>query len=95
MDVRTPSDSIPGTCANYVSSDDGQFKQLFVAYGCSITRFMVAYRTILFIDACHLIAYYHGVLMSPCGVDANNELYPLAYSFASAENDETWLWFLQ
>ena len=86
---------IPGTRATYSLSDDGRFKQLFVAYGCSITGFMVACRPILFIDACHLTAYYRGVLMSACALDANNGLYPLAYSFASAENDANWLWFLQ
>uniref|UniRef100_A0A5B6Z8C5 MULE transposase domain-containing protein n=1 Tax=Davidia involucrata TaxID=16924 RepID=A0A5B6Z8C5_DAVIN len=88
-------DCIPGTRANYILSDDGRFKQLFVAYGCSITGFMTACRPILFIDACHLTGHYRGVLMSVCGLDANNGLYPLAYSFASTENDENWLWFLQ
>ena len=33
--------------------------------------------------------------MSAIGLDANNGLWPLAYSFAKCEDHENWRWFMQ
>ncbi|KAF7132231.1 hypothetical protein RHSIM_Rhsim09G0072900 [Rhododendron simsii] len=87
-------ESIPNTKAVWSSSEDGKFKQLFVAYGCSITGFLAGCRPILFIDACFLTGPYRGSCLSAVAYDANDQLYPLAYAIVSSENYEDWLWFM-
>ncbi|XP_058185766.1 uncharacterized protein LOC131302991 [Rhododendron vialii] len=85
---------IPNTNAVWTSSEDGKFKQLFVAYGCSITGFLAGCRPMLFIDACFLTGPYRSSCLSAVAYDANDQLYPLAYAIVSSENYEDWLWFL-
>ncbi|KAF7145790.1 hypothetical protein RHSIM_Rhsim04G0123600 [Rhododendron simsii] len=87
-------ESIPNMKAVWSSSEDGKFKQLFVAYGCSITGFLAGCRSILFIDACFLTGLYRGSCLFAVAYDANDQLYHLAYAIVSSENYEDWLWFM-
>ncbi|KAF5942691.1 hypothetical protein HYC85_020333 [Camellia sinensis] len=87
--------SIPNTRAFWTRTEESKFKQLFVAYGCSITGFMAGCRPLLFIDACDLTGPYQGHLLSATAHDADDNLYPLAYAVVSSENDDDWLWFAQ
>ncbi|XP_058181180.1 uncharacterized protein LOC131299611 [Rhododendron vialii] len=86
--------SIPNTKAVWSSSEDGKFKQLFVAFGCSITGFLAGCRPMLFIDACLLTGPYRGSCLFAIAYDANDQLYPLAYASVSSENYVDWLWFM-
>ncbi|KAF7123126.1 hypothetical protein RHSIM_Rhsim12G0034000 [Rhododendron simsii] len=87
-------ESIPNTKAVWSSSEDGKFKQFFVAYGCSITGFLAGCRPILFIDACFWTSPYHGSCLSAVAYDANDQLHPIAYAIVSSKNYEDWLWFM-
>ncbi|KAF7119961.1 hypothetical protein RHSIM_Rhsim13G0165500 [Rhododendron simsii] len=87
--------SIPNTRAVWTSNADGKFCQLFVAYGCSITGFLLGCRPMLFIDACFLTGPYRGSCLSAVAYDANDQLFPVAYAVVSSENYEDWLWFMQ
>ncbi|XP_021767772.1 uncharacterized protein LOC110732169 [Chenopodium quinoa] len=41
----------------------------------------------------HLKGNYGGILLSAVAVDANNEIYPLAYAIVRSEDKETWAYF--
>lgn len=88
-------ESIPGTVAKWTCSDENKFRQLFVAYGCSITGFHNGCRGLLFVDAYHLSGPYKDTLLSASALDADDGLYPLAYGVVNTDNDENWLWFLE
>ncbi|XP_063946158.1 uncharacterized protein LOC135151558 [Daucus carota subsp. sativus] len=45
------------------------------------------------VDGTHLKGDYGGVLLSAVALDANNEIFPLAYAIVSAKDKETWSWF--
>ncbi|KAF7153270.1 hypothetical protein RHSIM_Rhsim01G0167700 [Rhododendron simsii] len=81
-------ESIPNMKAIWTSSEDSKFKQLFVAYGCSITGFLVRCCPMLFIDACFLTGPYRNSCSSAVAYDANDQLYALAYAIVSSKNYE-------
>ena len=87
-------ESIPGTVAKWTCSDENKFRQLFVAYGFSITGFHNGCRELLFVDAYHLSGPYKDTLLSASALDADDGLFPLAYGVVNTDNDENWLWFL-
>ena len=45
-------------------------------------------------DGIFLIGMYKGQLLTCIGVDANDNVVPLAFAFVESENAESWLWFL-
>ncbi|KAK5812330.1 hypothetical protein PVK06_027759 [Gossypium arboreum] len=47
------------------------------------------------LDGCFLKGYYGGYLLAVVGIDANNGIYPLAYTAIESENQASWLWFLE
>lgn len=88
-------ESIPGTVAKWTCSDQNKFRQLFVAYGSSIAGFHNGCRELLFIEAYHLSGPYKDTLLSVSTLDADDELFPLAYGVVDTDNEENWLWFLE
>ncbi|XP_052487853.1 uncharacterized protein LOC128041590 [Gossypium raimondii] len=52
-------------------------------------------RRIVGLDGCFLKGYYGGYLLATVGIDANNDIYPLAYAAVESENQASWLWFLE
>lgn len=36
-----------------------------------------------------------GQLLAAVGIDANDNMYPIAYAAVEIENKDTWCWFLQ
>ncbi|XP_074266095.1 uncharacterized protein LOC141588558 [Silene latifolia] len=88
----------PGTVVQFVNypTDDPNvviFGWVFWAFGASIKGFPHC-RPIITIDGTHLYGKYKGVLMISMGVDANDQLYPLAFAIVELETTETWSWFL-
>ncbi|KAH9616384.1 hypothetical protein KSS87_018423 [Heliosperma pusillum] len=76
----------PGTVVQFVNyeiedDDDNEviFGRVFWAFGASIKGFPHC-RPIITIDGTHLYGKYKGVLMIVMGVDANDQLYPLAFA---------------
>ncbi|CAL2270227.1 unnamed protein product [Prunus armeniaca] len=57
--------------------------------------FIDALRPVVGLDACHIKGQHPGQLLSAVGVDPNNDMYPIAYAVAEAENYATWTWFLE
>nr|XP_023877093.1 uncharacterized protein LOC111989531 [Quercus suber] len=88
-------DVMPGSIATWSSTEDNQFRQLFVAYGCSIRGFQLGCRPLLFIDDYHLSIPFRGTLWSVTALDANDGIYPVAYWIVATDNDVDWSWFFE
>ncbi|ERM95687.1 hypothetical protein AMTR_s00023p00214690 [Amborella trichopoda] len=83
----------PGTEVR-IHTDEGRFKQLFIAYQPCIMGFINGCRPLIGIDGIFLKGKYQGILLCAITVDANNELFPLAFAVVEKENYQNWYWFL-
>ncbi|XP_060211979.1 uncharacterized protein LOC132639558 [Lycium barbarum] len=84
----------PGTVANIKWTPDNKFKYAFFAYGASIEGWKHC-RTVMMVDATFLKSQYRGVLMIAVAKDGNNIIFPLAFSIADSENNESYRWFFR
>nr|DAD24559.1 TPA_asm: hypothetical protein HUJ06_026023 [Nelumbo nucifera] len=84
-----------GTVATFTIDDSGRFNQLFVAFHSSLHGFRVGCRPMLFIDATHLKGNYQGQLLAADAYDANNQMFPVAFTADSFESIPDWTWFLE
>ena len=69
------------------------FKSVFWAFCPCIVGFKKC-RPVISIDATHLYGKYKGKLMIAMETDANNKIYPLAFTVVESESTETCGWFL-
>ncbi|XP_059315746.1 uncharacterized protein LOC132066454 [Lycium ferocissimum] len=69
------------------------FKFFFWAYKPSIDGFKSC-RPVISIDGTHLYGKYEMKLLIAVGIDANNNIFPLAYAIVARESFESWTWFL-
>ena len=46
-------------------------------------------------DDCHLKGPHSGILLITVVVDANNQIYPIAYAVVEKEKKSSWKWFLE
>ena len=51
-------------------------------------------RPFIGLDGCHLKGPYRGVLLSTMSLNANNDLFSLAFMVVENENKDSWLYFL-
>jgi hypothetical protein len=70
-----------------------RFKYLFWAFRAAINGFNYSLPVIT-IDGTHLYGKYKGHLLLAVGMNANREIYPLAYSIVDGENFGSWQWFM-
>ncbi|KAL9679318.1 hypothetical protein QQ045_017176 [Rhodiola kirilowii] len=66
---------------------------VFWSFAPAISGF-VHCRPVISINATHLIGKWKGVLMIAAGLDAENQIPPLAYALVESENNESWKWFM-
>ena len=45
-------------------------------------------------DGTFLKAKYHGTLLTTCGIDADEKVFPLTFAVVKFENIASWEWFL-
>ncbi|XP_056690902.1 uncharacterized protein [Spinacia oleracea] len=88
----------PGTVvhfANHRTADPNFeiFQRVFWAFGPSIQGFQHC-RPIITIDGTHLYGKYKGTLLIAMSVDANNQIFPLAFAIVEGENGDSWPWFM-
>ncbi|XP_069149662.1 uncharacterized protein [Solanum lycopersicum] len=69
------------------------FKFLFWAFKQSIDGFKSC-RPVISIDGTHLYGLYDIKLLIAVGIDANGNIFPLAYALVARESFESWSWFL-
>lgn len=73
---------------------DHIFKYLFWAFKPSINGFKSC-RPVVSIDATYLYGKYEMTLLIAAGIDANNNIFPLAYAVVALESYDAWSWFLR
>ena len=71
-------------------TQDHKFQRLFIVYGASGNGFAFYRSTILGLDSTHLKTKYLSILLIATTVDANNQLFPLAFGVV---DDQNCLWF--
>lgn len=57
--------------------------------------FLVGYKPIISVDACHLKGSFGGQLFCALGKDVNDNMFPIAYVISSNECKASWTWFLE
>ncbi|KAL6323882.1 hypothetical protein AAG906_005879 [Vitis piasezkii] len=70
----------PGTVVELHYSSDEHFQQLFVAHAVLIQGFALGCRSVIAIDSSHMSGPYEGALFSATAYDANDSMFPLAFS---------------
>ncbi|XP_050219968.1 uncharacterized protein LOC126670310 [Mercurialis annua] len=71
------------------------FQRYYVGFSSLRKGFKAGCRAVLCVDGCFLKTLVVGVLLSAIARDANNQMYPVAWAIAEAENEETWTWFME
>jgi len=88
----------PGTYTTFKESVyNGQpnvFRRAFLSLVPCIESFKHC-RPVLCVDGTFLTGKYKGQILTAIGVDANQQILPLAFAFVENENKESWLWFLR
>ncbi|XP_077221273.1 uncharacterized protein LOC143855000 [Tasmannia lanceolata] len=83
----------PGSVARFCKLSDSF--GLFVAYDAPIRGFVHGCRPLVCLKASPRCMKRPYVLLYALGVDAQNELFPVAFGAVEAENRESWLWFCE
>lgn len=78
----------------YVSNEI-QFRRIMISFPTLTSSFVNGCRRIIGLDGCHLKEPHRGVFLSAISLDANNEIFAIAYCTCESENLETWSWFLE
>ena len=73
---------------------DGVFQRCFIAVGAVIDASDI-FRPLVALDAAHLTSKYKRTFLVASGIDANDEVLPLAWAVIDAENSANWLWFCE
>ena len=87
-------DASPGTEYKLIVDDNYEqgtctFKSVFWAFRSCIVGFKKC-RPVISIDATHLNGKYKGRLMIEMATNANNKIYPVAFTVVENESTETW-----
>ncbi|KAL0251156.1 hypothetical protein GEMRC1_000369 [Eukaryota sp. GEM-RC1] len=70
-----------------------EFDKIFWAYGPSIEGFKHC-RSFLTVDACHIKTMNKGHMMIAVSLDAEGQIFPVAFSVVGGETLANWRWFL-
>jgi hypothetical protein len=71
------------------------FKRIFVCLAACKDGFVNGCRPFFGLDGCHLKGPYGGVLLAAVSLDANNGLFPIAFSVVEVESKDSWSFFLE
>ncbi|KAL8485724.1 hypothetical protein ACS0TY_027854 [Phlomoides rotata] len=74
--------------------EEKKFSRFYMCLQAVKSGFRDGCRPIIRVDECHLKGPHKGILLTAVGVDANNNLYPIAWAIVNTESRETWGWFL-
>uniref|UniRef100_A0A1J3IG44 SWIM-type domain-containing protein n=1 Tax=Noccaea caerulescens TaxID=107243 RepID=A0A1J3IG44_NOCCA len=85
----------PGSIATFMTKEDSSFHRLFVSFYASISGFKQGSRPLLFLDNAVLNSKYQGVMLIATAPDAEDGVFPVAFSIVDSETQENWLWFLE
>ncbi|KAK2644599.1 hypothetical protein Ddye_019794 [Dipteronia dyeriana] len=83
-----------GTITTLKTNVTNQFEYMFIAHAASLHGFCTVIRPVIAIDGTHLKGKFSGIMFVTICLDANNQVYPLAYGFGDVEDEMSWTWFL-
>lgn len=84
--------SNPGTITHLETDTKNRFKYLFLAFANSIRGWKHC-RPVIVTDGTFLKTSFGGTLFSASTMDANNNIFILAFGIGDSENDDSWDWF--
>ncbi|KAK3222173.1 hypothetical protein Dsin_009198 [Dipteronia sinensis] len=84
----------PGTITAMKTNVANQFEYLFIAHAASLHGFHTVIRPVIAIDGTHLKGKFSSIMFVAICLDANNQVFPLAYGFGDIEDEMSWTWFL-
>ena len=77
-----------------INMDDiPRFRRFFVYLNGCKQGFLKGCKPFIGLDGCHLEGPYRGVLLTTISLDANNNLFPIAFMVVEKENKDSWLLF--
>lgn len=84
----------PGSLAAFTTKEDSSFHRLFISFHATLCGFVQGCRPLLFLDSIALKSKYQGMLLAATAADADEGVFPVAFSVVDAETDDNWHWFL-
>ncbi|KAK3225365.1 hypothetical protein Dsin_005227 [Dipteronia sinensis] len=84
----------PGTITAMKTNVANQFEYLFISHAALLHGFHTVIRPAIAIDDTHLKGKFSGIMFVAICLDANNQVFPLAYGFGDVEDEMSWTWFL-
>ena len=82
----------PGSVIDIVTDEQDRFLYYFMSLSAFINAWPYC-RPVIIVDATFLKAYYRGILFTACAMDANEQIFPLAFGVGDAECNESWEFF--
>ncbi|PHT88378.1 hypothetical protein T459_10484 [Capsicum annuum] len=80
---------------NEVPNEPQRFQRIYICFAACKLGFRAGCRKIVGVDGCWLKGPMYGTqLLSAVGLDADNNILPIAYAIVEKESKETWTWFL-
>ena len=83
-----------GTVTHVETNKVGQFKYCFMVLGVSICGFQSTRRLVLCVDGSFLNHKCRGHMLVAIALDANNQLYAVAFTVVDSKNDNSWMYFM-
>ncbi|XP_020258800.1 uncharacterized protein LOC109835226 [Asparagus officinalis] len=77
------------------SENEARFQRIYICFSALRDGFKNGCRPFIGLDACHLRGNMKGVILTACGVDGNNCMYPFAFAIVEGERAITWEWFME
>ncbi|GKA76125.1 retrovirus-related pol polyprotein from transposon TNT 1-94, partial [Tanacetum coccineum] len=76
------------------SAGKSYFKRFYVCFKGMKDGWLEGCRRVIGLDGCFLKHICRGELLTTMGMDANNQMYPIAWAVVRVENTDNWCWFL-
>ena len=70
------------------------FQRIYICLHACKEGFKAGCRPLIGLDGCHVKGPYPGQILSAVGIDANNQMFPIAYAVVESECKDSWSWFI-
>ncbi|CAN1295046.1 hypothetical protein LINPERPRIM_LOCUS22696 [Linum perenne] len=75
--------------------NEPHFQRMYVCFDALEKGFLAGCRRFISLDGCFLKGLCKGELLTAIGRDANDQMYPIAWSVVEVESKSSWDWFLE
>ena len=69
---------------------ESRFLRIFISFKAQRSGFVKGYIPFIGFNGCFLKGLFGGVLLTAVTLDANNNIFPIAFALTECENKETW-----